>query len=252
MLGCWSSGTERGDPEVLAAEAVGQHGGGGLAGEADEAAGQDAVAVRPGHDVGAQRVGGRHQPVAVECRCRGQLDRLDGHPAMRRRGQPCLERRAARHRERAGEHARGLARIVALGGLQECPALRLRQGRRARLRIAQPQRAHVRQQGVLAQDAAEQRGRERRQRMVLHHAAAEPVHHDHVAAACRFDQPGDAGQSAARQTQRVHAMAGLLADDEVDPLQAVQRLQVEMVVADGEVAALRPRCSRDSAPDRSG
>ena len=78
-------------------------------------------------------------------------------------------------------------------------------------------------------------------RMVLQHPAAEPVDHGDGAAAGGLHQPGNAGQAAAGQMQRVHQVPGLLADDQIDPLQAVQRLQIEMVVADGEIAALDDR-----------
>ena len=54
-------------------------------------------------------------------------------------------------------------------------------------------------------------------------------------------QTGDTGKATARQMQRVHEMAGLLADHQIDPLQAIQGLQIELVVADGEIAAFDDR-----------
>ena len=121
---------------------------------------------------------------------------------------------------------------------------RVGQRRRPVLRIAEPQGAHVLQQRRFAQDPPEQAGRERRQGMVLQHAAAEPIDHGDGAAAGGLYQPGNAGHAAARQMQRVHQVPGLLADDQIDPLQPVESLEIEIVVADGEIAALDGRVAQ--------
>ena len=142
------------------------------------------------------------------------------------------------------QHGRRLAGIVARDGLDQRPALGFVQRGGHLAGPAQPARRHVGQQRRLAEQPLEQPLGERCQGVVLDHAAARPVDHGDVAAARRLDQARDAGEPRAGQVQGVHEVARLLGDDEIDPLQPVQRLQVDLVVAHGEIAALDHRVAQ--------
>jgi hypothetical protein len=156
--------------------------------------------------------------------------------------QPVLELASRGWRQPAqAEHGRGLARVVARDGLDCEPWVCLGLERRADVVGAEPQGAHVRQHSGFAEHPPEQALGERREGMVLHHAAAGPVHHGDIAAACGLEETWNAGEPGAWQMERVHHVARLLGEDEIDPLQPVQRLQVDLVVPHGEIAALDHR-----------
>ena len=235
----------RRDPQVLAAEAVGQGRGGGRAGQPDQPARQDAVAALGRHHEGAERVRGGHEALAVEGGRGGQRHRLDRDPAMRLRGEPAFQLAASGCAEDTRpQHGRGLAGIIARDGLDQRPALGFVQRGGHLTGPAQPARRYVRQQRRLAEQPLEQPLGKRCQGVVLDHAAARPVDHGDVAAACSLHQARDAGEPRAGQMQGVHEVARLLGDDEIDPLQPVQRLQVDLVVAHGEIAALDDRVAQ--------
>ena len=234
--------TGGGDPQVLAAEAVGQHGGGRARrrGGRGRRAGSGSRPRRPRRRCAARRGPARSRSPSND-RGGGQRHRLDRHPAMRPRWRAAPRASGGRRGAAAPAAASATGSPGSLRAMASTTAQRSGCAQRPRRvpRIAQPQRcARPASSGASP--------RTRRNSVAANGASAwfcttplpEPVDHGDVAAARRLHQPRDTGEAAARQVQRVHEMAGLLADDEIDPLQAVQRLQVELVVADGEVAAL--------------
>ena len=104
--------------------------------------------------------------------------------------------------------------------------------------VAAPPRGHRRQQQVRVEEAAAQVGEERHQGRRLRDAGPQRVDDGHVAAPHRFHEPGHAALRRSPELQRVAGLRRLAAQDQVDRLQAAQRLDVDAVVADGQVGAL--------------
>ena len=202
---------------------------------------------RLGRDhVGAQRVGRRHEALAVEGGRGRERDRLDRDPAVRLGGEALLQL-AARW---CGQRRRGRGSATARPGRcgrwpRRTPSARAPPGPRRQRRACPASGRHVGQQRRLAEHAPEQ---VRRRTAPGRGSATTPLPGRLTmatrAAARGLHQARDAGEPAARQVQRVHEVARLLGDDEIDPLQPVQRLQVDLVVADGEVAALDHRVAQ--------
>ena len=105
-------------------------------------------------------------------------------------------------------------------------------------RLAAPPRRHRRQRQVLAEQVPAQAGQEGQHRRRFEHAAAERVGHGDAAGPHRLDQPGDAERRVAAQLQRIAEAVVHAAEHDVDRLQALDRLQEDGLVADGQVAAL--------------
>ncbi len=104
-------------------------------------------------------------------------------------------------------------------------------------RLAAPPRRHRRQRQVLAEQVPAQAGQEGQHRRRLEHAAAERVGHGDAAGPHRLDQAGDAERRVAAQLQRIAEAVVHAAEHDVDRLQALDRLQEDGLVADGQVAA---------------
>ena len=82
------------------------------------------------------------------------------------------------------------------------------------------------------------RGQELRERGRLEHGHAERVRHEHVARAPGLHQAGHAERRVRAQLERIAEVVVQPPQDGVDALEAGQRLEIDAVLAHGEVAAL--------------
>ena len=153
--------------------------------------------------------GGRDEPRAQL----GERRRVE-RAAEDRLGAPHGERRLDDHLAQLREHVREHARLAAPPGLDA----------RQRELLAEQRAAHARQ--------------ERHERRRLHDARAERVRDGDVALAHGLQQPGHAQRRVGAQLERVAEVVVEPAQDDVDAVQAAQRLQVDAALAHGEVGAL--------------
>ena len=98
--------------------------------------------------------------------------------------------------------------------------------------------------------APAQRRQERHQRRRLHDAAAEDVGDGDVAVARRLHQPRHAQQRLRPQLERIAVVVVQAAQDDVDRVQATQRLEEHAPVAHGEIAALDQRVAEVLGQER--
>ena len=108
-------------------------------------------------------------------------------------------------------------------------------------RLTAPPGRHRRQQQLLAEQLAAERRQERQERRRLDHPGAERVGDDDVAGADGIDEPGDAEEGVAAQLQRIAEAVVEAAEDDVDRLQAFERLDEDAAIADRQVAAFDER-----------
>ena len=117
-------------------------------------------------------------------------------------------------------------------------------------RVAAPPRGHRRQLQFGVEQAAAQRRQERHQRRRLRDAAAEGVGDGDGAAPHRLDEAGHAAHRSAPELEGVARLRRLAAQDQVDRLQTPQGLDVDAVVADGQVGALDQRVAHVAGEER--
>ena len=137
------------------------------------------------------------------------------------------------------DHDRPLARR-ALERLDDEP-LRVLPGIGEGRRLAEPPRGDRGQPQLFAKKLARELGQVAEQRAGLEHAGAEGVGEQHVAAPRAFGEAGDAERRIGAQLERIAVVVVLPANDGVDTLQPVDRLQPDAIVAHREVAALDER-----------
>ena len=91
---------------------------------------------------------------------------------------------------------------------------------------------------LLAEEELAQGRQEAQQRVALHEAAAERIGDRDPARARGLQKPGDADHRVGAQLERIAHLRADAAHDQVDGLQALDRLQVDAVVTHGEIGAL--------------
>ena len=110
-----------------------------------------------------------------------------------------------------------------------------------RRRLAQPPGGNRRQPQRLAEQLARELGQVAEQRARFEHAGAERIGEHHRAAARAVGEPGDSERGVGPQLERVAVVVVLAAQQRVDALQALYRLQPDLAVAYREVAPLDER-----------
>ena len=103
--------------------------------------------------------------------------------------------------------------------------------------LSTPPGGDRRQLQLLAEQVAAQTRQERQDGGRLDHPRAERVGNGYVAGPCRLDQAGDAERRIAAQLERVAEAVVEPAEDDVDRLQAFQRLDEDPAITHRQVAA---------------
>jgi hypothetical protein len=144
--------------------------------------------------------------------------------------------------ELAAEHCveTRLAVEAGVGGLDGAVA-QLRQHGFERGALAAPPGGESRELELLADQPSRKAGQEAEQRGRFEERRARHVGHQHVAGANRLQQAGHAERGIGAQLQRVEELVVQPLDEAVHRAQALQRLEVQALVAHREVAALDQR-----------
>ena len=85
---------------------------------------------------------------------------------------------------------------------------------------------------------------ERRQDPVLHDARTQAIFYLDVSGTNRADQPGDPQTAGSGDLQRIAGEAVDLAQQQIDPLQTIKRLEEQALVTHREIARLGQRVSK--------
>ena len=110
-----------------------------------------------------------------------------------------------------------------------------------RRRLAAPPGRHRRHRQRLAEQPFAQRRQEAEQGAGFEHARTERIGHQHPAGADRAEQPRDAQRRVGAQFERIAEIVVEPAQDRMHPAQAAQGLQIDRVVAHGQVLPLDQR-----------
>src|SRR5690606_21958296 len=110
-----------------------------------------------------------------------------------------------------------------------------------RLRFTAVKGSDRRELELFSQELAAEPRQERRQRGRLEHAAAEGVRDHHAAGPDRVHEAGNAEQRIRTQAERIAVAVVEAPQDDVDPLEAAQRLEVHHAIAHRKVAPFDER-----------
>ena len=106
------------------------------------------------------------------------------------------------------------------------------------LRPSAPPRPHRRQQQVFAEQMPTEVGLKRQDRSGFDDARSERVRDRHVAAPRGLDETRDAVRGVGAQLQRIAQAVVESAEDDIDRLEAIERLDEDTTVADRQIAIL--------------